>query len=356
VHINPQAAGYTQPQLETLYRTIEQRFHSLPGVTRVGLSTNTPMEDNNWSTGVQIQGQPEPDHNPGASVVRVSPEYFDSVGTKLAMGRSIGPQDTPSAPTVAVVNEEFVKGFFPKGENPIGHRFGDPGPQSSGDYEIVGVVHDTVYTSARWTDHRMYFLPMLQRPASAREPLDQDNSLYAGAIVLQTSAPINNMQQLARETLAQINPNLAVVKFQTFSEQIADRFNDDRLVARLTALFGALALLLATIGLYGVTAYSVARRTSEIGIRMALGAERTNVVTMILGGALGQTVLGLAIGIPAALLCVRFVQTQLFEIKSLNLDVLAIAVLALALASALAGIIPATRAASTDPAQILRAE
>ena len=354
VHINPQAAGYTQPQLETLYRTIEQRIHALPGISKVGLSTYTPMEDNNWGNGIQIQGQPDTDS--GASVVKISPEYFDSVGTKIVMGRSIGPQDTPTAPTVAVVNEEFVKGFFPKGDNPIGRRFGSPGPQSSGDYEIVGVVNDTTYTSARWTNHRMYFLPLLQRPPSDQSPKENDESLYAGALVLQTSAPITNMEQLARETLAQINPNLAVVKFQTFADQTADRFNDDRLVARLTALFGGLALLLATVGLYGVTAYSVARRTSEIGIRMALGAQRTSVVTMIMRGAFGQTVLGLALGIPVALLCVRYVQAQLFEIKGLNLDVLAAAVLALALASALAGLIPASRAASTDPAQTLRAE
>jgi macrolide transport system ATP-binding/permease protein len=354
VHINPQAAGYTQTQLDALYRTIEQRFHALPGITKVALSTYTPMEDNNWGNGIQIQGQPDTDS--GASVVKVSPEYFDSVGTKVVMGRSIGPQDTPTSPTVAVVNEEFVKGFFPKGDNPIGRHFGSPGPQSSGDYEIVGVVNDTTYTSARWANHRMYFLAMLQRPASDQRPIETDESLYAGALVLQTSAPISNMEQLSRETLAQINPNLAVVKFQTFADQIADRFNDDRLVARLTALFGALALLLATIGLYGVTAYSVARRTSEIGIRMALGAERASVVTMILRGALGQTVLGLAIGIPAALLCVRLIQAQLFEMKGVNFGVLATAVLALALASALAGIIPATRAASTDPAQTLRAE
>lgn len=354
IHINPQAAGYAQKQLEALYRTIEQRFHALPGITKVGLSTYTPMEDNNWENSVQIQGQPDTDS--GASFVKISPEYFDSVGTKLVMGRFIGPQDTPTSLAVAVVNEEFVKKFFPKGENPIGRRFGKPGPHSSGDYEIVGVVKDTVYTSARWTNHRMYFPSLLQRPASDQSPIEDDNSLYAGAMVLETSAPINNMEQLARETLAQINPNLAVVKFQTFAEQIADRFNEDRLVARLTALFGALALLLATIGLYGVTAYSVAGRTSEIGIRMALGAERTSVVMMIMRGALGQTALGLAIGIPVALLCVRYVQAQLFEIKGLNLNVLADAVLALALASALAGLIPASRAASTDPAQTLRAE
>lgn len=354
IHINPQAAGYTQTQLEALYRSIDQSFHALPRVTKVGLSTYTPMEDDNWGNGVQIQGQP--DTNSGASLVKVSPEYFDSVGTKIIMGRSIGPQDTPSSPTVAVVNEEFVKGFFPKGENPIGRRFGSPGPQSSGDYQIVGVVSDTAYTNARWINHRMYFPALLQRPPSDKKPMESDESLYAGALVLQTSAPINNMDRLARETLAQINPNLAVVKFETFADQIADRFNEDRLVARLTALFGALALLLATIGLYGVTAYSVARRISEIGIRMALGAERSNVVAMILRGALGQTALGLAMGIPAALLCVRFVQAQLFEMHGVNLSVVATAVLALALASALAGVIPASRAASTDPAQTLRAE
>ncbi|HTZ48534.1 MAG TPA: ABC transporter permease [Verrucomicrobiae bacterium] len=354
VHINPQAAGYSQTQLVALYRTIEQSFHALPGVTNVGLSTYTPMEDNNWGNSIQIQGKPNT--NSGASLVKVSPEYFNSVGTKVLMGRSIGPQDIATSPVVAVVNEEFVKGFFAKGENPIGHHFGSEGPQSTGDYEIVGVVNDTAYTSARWLDHRMYFPALLQRPPSDKSPIETDQSLYAGAVVLQTSAPISNMEQLARETLAQINPNLAVVKFQTFADQISDRFNDDRLLARLTALFGALALLLATIGLYGVTAYSVARRTSEIGIRMALGAERTNVVSMILRGALGQTVLGLAIGIPAAVLCVRFLQSQLFEIKGLNLGVLATAILALALASALAGLIPASRAASTDPAQTLRAE
>jgi macrolide transport system ATP-binding/permease protein len=354
VHINPQAAGYIQTQLEALYRTIEQSFHALPGVTKVGLSTYTPMEDNNWGNGIQVQGQP--DTNSGASLVKVSPEYFDSVGTKVIMGRSIGPQDTSTSPAVAVVNEEFVKGFFSKGENPIGRHFGSPGPQSSSDYEIVGVVSDTAYTSARWTNHRMYFPALLQRSPSDKSPIESDESLYAGALVLETSAPINNMGQLARETLAQINPNLAVVKFETFADQIADRFNDDRLVARLTALFGALALLLATIGLYGVTAYSVARRTSEIGIRMALGAERFSVVTMILRGALGQSLLGLAMGIPIALLCVRFVQAQLFEMHGVNFGVLAMAVLALALASALAGLIPASRAASTDPAQTLRAE
>jgi ABC-type antimicrobial peptide transport system permease subunit len=257
---------------------------------------------------------------------------------------------------VAVVNETFVKGFFQPGSNPIGRRFGSPGPQSSGDFEIVGVVEDTTYTSARWKDHRMYFVPMLQRPASSKEPIEEDTSLYAGAIVLQTQAPMNNMEELARKTLAEINPNLAVVRFQTFDQQIAERFNGERMIARLTALFGGLALLLATIGLYGVTAYTVARRTSEIGIRMALGAQRTGVIAMVMRGAMSQTVVGLAIGVPVALLCVRFVESQLYEIKGVDLGVLAVSVFALVVATSLAGLIPARRAASTDPARTLSAE
>jgi len=353
VHINPQAAGYSQTQLEALYRTMENRFHALPGVVNVGISTYTPMEANNWSNGVQIQGQPFADI--GASFVKANSEYFDSVGTHVVMGRGFRPQDTSTAPTVAVVNQEFVKKFLPN-TNPIGKRFGPPGPTSSGDLEIVGVVEDTTYTAVQWKNHLMYFIPMLQRLASDKDPIENDISLYAGALVLQTDRPVNNMETLARSTLAGINPNLTVVRFQTFAEQIADRFANDRLIARLTMLFGGLALLLAAIGLYGVTAYTVVRRTSEIGIRMALGAERMGVIAMVLRGVIVQTALGLVIGIPVALLCVRFVQAQLYEVTRADASVITTAIVTLAAAACVAGIIPARRAASIDPVQALRTE
>jgi FtsX-like permease family protein/MacB-like protein len=288
--------------------------------------------------------------------VRVNADYFDSVGTRVVMGRGIGVQDTATAPTVAVVNETFVKAMFSRGDNPIGRRFGNPGPDSNGDYEIVGVVQDTTYTTVRWKDHKMYFLPMLQRLARDKSPIEQDTSLYAGAIVVETQAPMNNMEKLSRSTLTEINPNLALVKFQTFDEQIADSFNDDRMVARLTALFGGLALVLATIGLYGVTAYTVARRTSEIGIRMALGARPGSVIAMVMRDAMSQTAIGLAIGVPVALLCVKFVESQLYEIKGVNAAVMVMAILSLAVASSLAGMIPARKAAATDPMQALRIE
>jgi macrolide transport system ATP-binding/permease protein len=356
VHFNPQAAGYAQTQLEALYRTIEERFHTLPGVGKVGIATYTPMEDNNWGTGVDVQGQPPA--NPGgfgASYVKANAEFFDSVGTRVVMGRGIGVQDTATAPSVAVVNESFVK-LYLKGLNPIGQHFGGNGPKSAGDFEIVGVVEDTAYESVRWKDHAMYFLPMMRRVPSDKDPIEKDQGLYAGAAVIATDRPKNDMETLARRTLVAINPNLAVVKFQTFEEQIGDRFSEERMIARLTVQFGALALLLATIGLYGVTAYTVAGRTSEIGIRMALGAERGSVVAMIMRGATIQTMLGLAIGIPVALLCVRFVKAQLYEITNANAAVMTGAIVTLAVAAGIAGLIPARRAASIDPAKALRTE
>jgi len=202
----------------------------------------------------------------------------------------------------------------------------------------------------------MYFVPMTQRPASWKTPIDRDWSIFAGAIVIETERPMNDMERLTQATLAAINPNLTVVKFQTFNQQIADGFNDERLIARLTMLFGALALLLAAIGLYGVTAYTVARRTPEIGIRMAVGAERGGVITMVMRGAIIQIVLGLAIGTPIALVCVRFVKSQLYEITSADPTIVIGATAILAAAACIAGIIPARRAASIDPVQALRTE
>jgi macrolide transport system ATP-binding/permease protein len=351
VHFNPQAAGYSQRQLGDLYRSIEEQFQAIPGVEKVGICSYTPMEDNNNGWDVQVEGKPN--LNLQSSNIRVGPEYFDSVGTRVLMGRGIGIQDTATSPVVAVVNQTFVRKFFAPGENPIGRYFGSG---DTHDFQIVGVVADTVYQDVRWKEHLMFFVPLLQRRARDTGPIEQDESMYVGAFVLQTAHPISDMEALARRTLSSINPNLAVVKFQTFDQQIADQFTDDRMLARLTMLFGTLALLLAALGLYGVSAYTVARRTSEIGIRMALGAERTKVTAMIMRDAAIQAALGLAMGFPIALLCVRFVQAQLYEVKGVDAAVLLVSVLTLALAASVAAFIPARRAASIDPARALRIE
>jgi macrolide transport system ATP-binding/permease protein len=356
-HINPQAAGYKNTEVEPLYQAIVDRFHAVPGVVKVGLATYTPMEANNWGSGVKVQG--EPDINKGASWVKGTPEYFDSVGTHVVMGRGFTSQDMLNAPPVAVVNQEFVKLFFGN-RNPIGHRFGFSGPGQAGmdgAHEIVGVVEDTTYSSVYWKNHAMYFLPLTQRAGSANDPtspLEKDQSMYAGALVVQTSRPIPGFEKIVGDTLASINPNLTIVKFQTFQQQIDDRFIEERLIARLTSLFGLLALLLAAIGLYGVTAYTVVRRTPEIGIRMALGAARSRVIGTVMRGAMLQAIAGLAIGIPVAIFCVRYVKSQLYEITSVNVPVMTIAIGVLVLTAAISGIIPARRAASIDPARALR--
>jgi macrolide transport system ATP-binding/permease protein len=353
VHIDPQAAGYLPSQVGALYRNMEQQFHGIPGVLRVGISTYAPMEQRNDGWSVQIQGQP--DLHIQASDVKVNAEYFDAVGTHVLLGRGVGPQDTPTSATAAIVNESFVKRLFKSNENPIGHHFGT-GPKSAGDYEIVGVVEDTAYTSVRWKDHAMYFLPILQRPASDKTPIDEDSDLYAGTIVLETAHPVSNMEFLTQQTLSNINPYFALVKFQTFDRQIADQFISDRMIARLTLLLGGLALLLAAVGLYGVTASTVSRRTSEIGIRMALGAERMRVIGMVIRGVLGQVLLGMAIGLPCAVVCVRFAEAILYEVRGVDMTIVLTAILPLVVATCIAAIIPARRAASIDPVKALRVD
>jgi macrolide transport system ATP-binding/permease protein len=345
VHFNAQSAGYKDAQMPVLYQTLEQQFHAIPGVVKVGLSTYTPMEDNNDGWGVALEGQPNV--HKLASNITANAEYFDSVGTHVLRGRGITVQDTSTSPRVAVVNEDFVKALFKKGENPIGHRFGAGGADSLSDYEIVGVVEGTSYTDVRWNgSHPMYFVPLGQ-------PTEEG---YAGAIVIETARPMSDMESIARRTLMGINPNLAMQKFETFDAQIAGRFTHERMLSRLMALFGILALLLATVGLYGVTSYTVARRTSEIGIRMALGARRGSVIAMMMRGALMQVLLGLGIGVPVALLCVQFVKAQLYDINRVDARVLMGTIATLVVAVCIAGLIPARRAASVDPSQTLRSE
>jgi macrolide transport system ATP-binding/permease protein len=344
LHINAQAAGYKDEQVNALYRTLEERFHEIPGVVKVGVSTFTPMEGNDDGYGVHLVGQPG--IQTSATNIIVNAEYFDSVGTHVLMGRGITAHDTATSPHVAVVNEDFVKALFKPGESPIGHRF-SAGDEPAQPYEIVGVVEGTSYTDVRRNGKRpMYFGPLTQ-PSEAG---------YAGAIVVETSHPMSDMESTARRTLMEINSNLAIQKFETFDAQIASRFTHERMLSTLMKLFGGLALLLATVGLYGVTSYTVARRTSEIGIRMALGADRTGVVAMILRSALLQTLFGLVIGIPVAFYGVTLVKSQLYELTTVSSDALLMAVAMLLAAACVAGVIPARGAASVDPVRALRSE
>ena len=353
LRVDPALAGYTPDRLYGLYQQLEQRLPQIPGVQSASFSLYSPMRGDNWSSGIHIEGRP-PDERNSASWDRVSPHYFETIGTRLVRGRPIGDQDTPASPPVAVVNQTFAGKFFPK-QDPIGKHFGFGRENHGEDFEIVGLVEDAKYQDAREPAYATFFLPFLQM---SRDPARSGlvRSHFFGDIELRVSGQPLNLEPAVRRTLAEIDPNLTVLDLMSMSEQLSGNFNQDRLVARLTELFGLLALVLACVGLYGVTAYSVVRRTNEFGIRMAIGANRANVVGLVLRGAMLQLGLGLAIGIPVALAAGRLLSNQLFGVNSYDPAILGLAAAVLSACTLLAGFIPARRAASIDPIQALRVE
>jgi ABC-type antimicrobial peptide transport system permease subunit len=221
----------------------------------------------------------------------------------------------------------------------------------SGDYEIVGIVEDAKYQDTRGPAYPTYFLPLLQTSFGVR-----DGSVYIHDIELRTAGRPESLESAVRRTLAGIDPNLTILGMTSLVEQVSLNFNQDRLIARLTELFGLLALTLACVGLYGVTAFAVARRTNEIGIRMALGADRRTVLTMVLRGATFQVALGLAIGVPTALAGSRMLSSLLYGVKSYDPWILLLSAVVLSGCAVFAGLIPARRAAQVDPMVALRYE
>jgi predicted permease len=353
VRVDPALAGYKLDGLYGLYQRWSERLPRIPGVISASYSLYSPMRGDNWSFGIQIEGH-APDERNSSSFDRVSSHYFETIGTHLMRGRVIGDEDTPTSRQVAVINETFARKYFPKAD-PIGKHLGRGDASHGGDYEIVGVVEDAKYQEAREPAYPTFFLPFLQ---AAHDPTQTDmiGSHYAGDIELRVAGRPESLNAEVRRALAEIDPNLTVIEMASMNEQLARNFNQDRLIARLTELFGGLALVLACVGLYGVTSYSVARRTSEIGIRMALGAQRTNVLGLVLRGVLLQLAIGLAIGIPAALAGGRFLASKLYGVESGDPVILALAAVVLGVSALLAGFIPARRAASINPIQALRTE
>jgi predicted permease len=351
VRIDPALAGYTPEKLYGLYQQLEQRLPVIPGVRSAAYSQYSPMQGMNWEDNIHIEGH-APDEEIYSSFLRVSPRYFGTIGTRLLRGRVIGAQDTPTSRAVAVVSETFAKQYFPK-EDPLGKHFGLDKASNAGNYEIVGVVADAKYQAHALT-HPFFFLPFLQNPTG--EPSFMVGSQYAGAIELRVAGKPENLQAAVRRTLADINPDLTVLDMVSLDEQVSRNFNQERLISRLTGLFGLLALVLACVGLYGVTAFSVARRTNEIGIRMALGADRKSVLGLVMRGALGQVGIGLAIGILLALAGGKLVASQLYGVKSYDLVTVALAVVILTACTLAAGFVPARRATRVDPMEALRYE
>jgi predicted permease len=360
VHFDLAGAGYTGATISAANQQLEREFSTLPGVKSAGLALYSTLEGNNWGESVYVEGRPAPgpeEHN-GSSWDRVSPHFFETIGQPVLRGRGTTEQDTATSRMVAVVNQSFVKKFFPN-EDPIGRHFGTFDQKYAGDYEIVGIVADAKYTNPRDPVLPMYFRPMTQLNTTIKERsaiTGETRSLFPNSMTIRYAGDAASLESLVRRTLANINPNLTVLDFKSLDYQVAGNFNQERLITRLTALFGLLALVLASVGLYGITAYSVARRTSEIGVRMALGANRGNVVALVLRTASWQVGLGLAIGIPVALLGGHWMASQLYGVRTYDPLTLAAAVLILSAFAAIAGFIPARRAASIEPMNALRME
>jgi predicted permease len=361
LHIDPQMAGYKAPQADAFFRRLKESLEGIPGVKQATYSTYAPMEGNNWGSGVYIEGKapPPPGSNfNGASWVRVSPGYFGNIGTKIKSGREFTDEDNRTAPLVAVVNEVFAIRFFKNGDA-LGQHFGMFDQKFSGKFTIVGVTENTQYWDPDSTIRPMFFLPATQW-AQYEDPsmeMEEDVShMEMGAVELRTVGPVPGLEAQVRGALTQINPNLTMLNFETFEQQVQDRFGQTELLVKLMSVFGALALVLAAIGLYGVTAYSVAQRTSEIGIRMALGANRMTIVQMVLRSAFLQAGIGLAIGIPGAVIVGHFMASQLYGVRPWDPVVLVIMAAVLAAAAFLAAVVPAQRAASVEPMRALRVE
>src|SRR5215510_5321871 len=359
LHIDPEMAAYKPAQLESFYRQLHENLSVIPGVELVSFSIYSPMEGNNWGESVFIEGEPPPapgSGDNGASWVRVTPGYFDAIGTKIVKGRAFNEQDTPATRTVAVVNRMFEKKYFKDGEA-IGKHFSDD-IKHPGAFEIVGVTEDTNYWGPATKQRPMYFLARGQS-AHIDDPRYQQfetRSNYLGAIEIKTRAEVPQLETQVRRVVSQINPDLAVIDFKSFAKQVDANFTQQAMIAKLTSIFGIVALLLASIGLYGVTAYSVERRTNEIGIRMALGANRLNVLTLVLSSAFVQVGIGLLIGIPVTIFGGRLMASKLFGVTPRDPVVLAVTVVVLASAAFVAAVIPARRAANTEPMTALRIE
>lgn len=355
LQFDPQMAGYKVQQLDTLYHQIRDGLQHIPGVKEVTYAQYTPMSGNNWEGQVNIEGRST--DGDSSVFVRVGPDYFSTIGTRILQGRAITEQDTQTTRPVALVNEEFVKRYF-QGQNAIGRHIGQGGTKHAGDLEVVGVTENTNYWSPGETIRPMFFHAVSQeiKRSTPDETLGEESSMYLGSIILRTSAPVPNLEKQVRDIMGQINPDLPLNEFLPFAQQVHGHLDQQQMIAQLMTIFGLLALTLAAVGLYGVTSYGVERRINEIGVRVALGADRQSVISMVLRAVGLQVAAGFAIGVPLTLVVGRLLAAQFFGVRTFDLKVFAVGSFALLTSASIAGMIPARRAASVDPIQALRAE
>jgi len=357
--INPILGNYKPEQLEPLFRQIDDRLHQIPGVRLVAPALYAPMTGDSWNDGIRVEGRPEPPakEDTGTGWSRIMPDFFETIGGKIVLGRPITDEDTATTRKVAVINEAFAKRFF-KGQDPIGQHFGPDKIKYSATYEIVGVVRDMRYMTYDYKDaiRPMFWVPEAQT-VQFDDPAYTSGEIwshYLYNIVIWAPGNPPGMEDRVRKALASIDPNFVLYGVDPYTKVISADFQQENMIATLTTLFGVLGLVLAAVGLYGVMAYTVEQRTTEIGVRMALGADRRQVIKMVLRGAFSQIGIGLALGIPAAIGAGKLMNHHLFGVRPWDPIMLASAALMLGLAALLASAIPARRAAGVEPMVALR--
>jgi len=347
VTTDPRLAGYRPAELFALYRQIHDRLNVLPGVLSASIARYSPLSGSSSSSNFSIEGYvPPADRNMDVFGVEVGPQFFETLGTPILLGRSIGPRDTPASPAVAVVSESFVRAFFP-GQNPIGRHFCLGSPFKPPGVEIIGIAADSKYYKMSEKPKPMAYFSAWQ--SGGRET-------YVGQLLIRTSRDPSGAAAGVRRTLHDIDSRLPILDVTTLRAQAYDSLHQERMITTFCSFFGLLALLLASIGLYGTMAYSVLRRTNEIGIRMAQGAQRPQVLWMVLRESVVLVILGLTIGLPLALAATRWIKSFLFGVPAMDPVGIGAAVFLLAAVSLFAGYLPARRATKVDPMMALRHE
>jgi predicted permease len=351
--VNPQLNRYDDARTAALYDNLLERIGRVPGVKHVAFSQPPLLSGGVSSTDVFIEGhayaQMESageNTRPRGSLmnqVRVSPSFFPTLGIPLVAGRLLEDRDDERSQKVVVINETAARTYFAPGENPIGKRFGNAIERRT-EVEIVGVVRDVKYNSLRDAAPPTLYFPLRQR------------WLHGVTFEVRTAVDPSTLANAVRAAVRDVDPNVPVTNTTTQAEQVEGRLAQEKLFARAYLLFGALALALASIGLFGLMSYSVARRTNEIGIRMALGARRGDVVALVLKESMTMVGAGIAIGLAAALAASRYVASLLFGLEPTDAFTIGAAVLVMAAVSLVAGYLPARRAARVDPMVALRYE
>ena len=335
------------PPMAPLFETVQQRVASLPGVVSANPSVYGFLNGNPFmGSEVQVQGYvPAPGEDSRVTGDLVAPGFFETMGMRLLAGRDFTDRDAATSRKVAIINENMAHRLF-GGENPIGKHFGRGDGAPTTELEIVGVVNNARHRTPYDQDRMLYYRPY-------RQDLGH---LLGMCLAVRTAGNPKGIAASVRQELRNIDPTLPVLRIDTVDEQLNDSLVEERLVASLTSFFGGLAVLLACLGLYGVVSYTVVRRTSEIGIRLALGATRGRVLTMVLKQSLLLVAIGIAAGVPVTLAAARLISSRLFGVGPRDPLTITAASLLLIAVAALAGVVPARRASRVDPMVALRYE